>query len=171
MGVVSVVGGGDGSSDAHASWLGVGKGGDNRRESPTLSVAQNIDWTWTVGQQFNDKPTSFTVSVILLRKRSLQHPFVQCGMNGPRMLAFIMMKRLYFFHRSSFVSTSACAPKSKQSLFRRTWRMFGASGRSETTSVSFTVVGPLKMNMKSAALWRACFVKNLKFSRACSDSA
>jgi len=102
--------------------------GKRRVSRPIRSVAQIMDWTWKVGQQFAVIPTSllelvhciavlkwlrgngkhtFTSSVILLRYRSLQHDSAQYGMNGPRMEAFNIMNFLYFLYKSFLVRISA----------------------------------------------------------------
>lgn len=117
------------------------------------------------GFEPSGSPT-LTLSLIRLRKVSVQQLGACTGKKGPRILAFMVMNRLYPFHRSSLRRTSPMAPISKHLLSRLTIWTFGAWGSRSTALVS-----PLKMKTKSAFPCSPFLTKKARFSRALSDSA
>lgn len=110
---------------------------------------------------------TLTLSLSLPKNESIQHPGAYVGINGPRILAFIRIKRLYPFQRSSLRSTSPWAPMSKHVLGRLTTRMLGNWSEGNMSGAS---VSPLKMKTKSARWFRPLRTKKARFSRALSDS-
>lgn len=140
-----------------------------RRAHELLSVpvmlAMYINHRLCSGLEPSGFPT-LTLSVMRLRKVSVQQLGECTGKKGPRMLAFMVMNRLYPFHRSSLRRTSPMAPISKHLLSRLTIWTFGAFGSRSTALVS-----PLKMKMKSAFPCIPFLTKKARFSRALSDSA
>lgn len=88
---------------------------------------------------------TLTSLVTRLRNASLQQLRLQYGMKGPRILELSMMKRLYFFHSPFLRRTSPWAPRSKHSFGREMTLILALLGIRLAT-----LVGPLRMKMKSA---------------------
>lgn len=110
---------------------------------------------------------TLTLSVILLRKASVQQSSLHMGKKGPRILAFRVMNRLYFSHKLSWANTSPKAPRSKHAfglVITRTFSKWTGTKRAASDS-------PLKMKMKSARACKALSRKNLRLTKALSECA